>query len=103
MANLTLLNPIDQIKKQNMSIPIDCGNDYFLDVDQTLFEDEEISVDVNLEIKIDNNPDWGSSVKSFKVHFLSAYDNRECEVIALTLREKREIEDYLQNFLTITL
>lgn len=103
-ANLTLLNPIDQIKKQNMSVDIESGNENFLDVDITLFEDDEISVDVNLEIVTDENPDWGKSVKSFKVHFLSAYDNRECEDLSfLTLREKRETENYLQNYLIINL
>ncbi|MEE6130226.1 hypothetical protein V2E39_22700 [Chryseobacterium arthrosphaerae] len=103
-ANLTLLNPIDQIKKQNMSVDIESGNENFIDVDKTLFEDDEISVDVNLEIVTDENPDWGKSVKSFKVHFLSAYDNRECEDLSfLTLREKREIENHLQNFLNINL
>lgn len=104
MANLTLLNPINQIKKQNMSIDIESGNESFLDVDFTLFEDDEISVDVNLEIVTDENPDWGKSVKSFKVHFLSAYDNRECEDLSfLTLREKREIENILNNNLLINI
>lgn len=102
-ANLTLLNPINQIKKQNMSVDIESGNENFLDVDVTLFEDDEISVDVNFEIVTDENPDWGKSVKSFKVHFLSAYDNRECEDIYLTLREMREIENLLQQNLNINL
>jgi hypothetical protein len=103
-ANLTLLDPINQIKKQNMSIDIESGNENFLDVDVTLFEDYEISVDVNMEIITEENLDWGKSVKSFKVHFLSAYDNRECEDLSfLTLREKREIEDHLQEFLTLNL
>ncbi|WP_184873970.1 hypothetical protein [Chryseobacterium sp. G0240] len=86
-----------------MSIDIESGNEEFFDLDITLFEDEEITVDVNLEIVIDENLDWGKSVKSFKVHFLSAYDNRECEYLLLTLREKRKIENYLQNNLIINL
>ena len=102
-ANLTLLDPIEQIKKQNMSIDIESGNENFLDVDVTLFEDDEISVDVNMEIVTEENLDWGKSVKSFKIHFLSAYDNRECEDLKLALREKREIEDHLQEFLTLNL
>lgn len=102
MANITLLNPISQIKEQNMSIDIEWSEDFF-DLDITLFEDEEIAVDVNLEIETECNPDWGKSVKKFKIHFLSAYDNRECEDLLLTLREKREIENYLQNNLIINL
>ncbi|AZA82211.1 hypothetical protein C1637_09725 [Chryseobacterium lactis] len=102
-ANLTLLDPISQIKKQNMLINIESGNDRFLDIDVTLFEDDEISVDVNLEIEIDQNPEWGNSVKHFKVHFLSAYDSIECEDLPLILREKREIENHLQNHLNFNI
>lgn len=103
-ANLILLSPIDQIKKQKMFIGIEMGNENFLYVDITLFEDEIISVDVNLEIVTDENPDWGKSVKSFKVHFISAYDNRECEDLSfLTLREKREIEKHLNDNLIINI
>ncbi|WP_347216649.1 hypothetical protein [Chryseobacterium sp.] len=102
-ANLTLLDPIYQIKKQNMSLDLETGTDEFLEMDITLFEDDEVSVDINLEIETEENPDWGKSVKSFKVHFLSAYDSRECEDLSLTLREKRQIENYLQNNLNINI
>jgi len=86
-----------------MSIDIELGYESFLDVDYSLFEDETINIDVNIELYIDFHPDYGNRIKYFKVRFKSAYDNEECEDVLPTPCEISKIENYLQNNLIINL
>jgi hypothetical protein len=99
MTNLTLLNPIDQIRFQKMELGVE-PNERFIDEDFMLFEDEEVAIEINLELETEDS-DYGRSVKTIKVHFISAYSNRECDNIELNLLEKREIEKHLENNLII--
>lgn len=100
MANLTINSVTEQIKAQNMLLFIE-SDERFIDEDFSLFDDEEINVDVNLEMKIENHRDCGKSVKRLKVSFINYYDNRECEDLILNDLEKREIENYLKENLII--
>lgn len=100
MANLVINSVIDQIKVQNMVLVIET-EEKFIDDCYSLFDDEEINVDVNMEIEVESHPEYGKSVKKLKVSFMNAYDNRECEDLILNDLEKREIATYLQNNLII--
>lgn len=100
MANLVINSVIDQIKVQNMVLVIET-DEKFIDDCYSLFDDEEINVDVNMEIEVESHPEYGKSVKMLKVSFMNAYDNRECEDLILNDLEKREIASYLQNNLII--
>ncbi|WP_027380796.1 hypothetical protein [Chryseobacterium daeguense] len=99
-TNVQQFYSIDQIKEQNMSLVI-VADERFIDEDYSLFEDEAVNVDVNLQIEVENHPEYGKSVKSVKVKFLNAYDNEECEDLYLNSLEKREIENYLKENLII--
>ncbi|WBV60282.1 hypothetical protein PFY12_14735 [Chryseobacterium camelliae] len=100
MANLVINSVIDQIKEQNMVLVVE-SEERFIDESYSLFEDEEINVDVNMEIEVENHSEYGKSVKKLKVSFLNAYDNRECEDLTINDLEKREIENYLKENLII--
>lgn len=99
-AKLTISNPIEQIKHQNMFVSIESDEQRFIDIDIILFEDEEIPVDVNLNVWLENHPE-GRSVKKINVIYLNAYDNRECEDLILNDLEKRELANYLKENLKI--
>ena len=100
MANLVINSVIDQIKLQNMVLVIET-EERFIDDCYSLFEDEEINVDVNMEIEAESHPEYGKSIKKLKVSFINAYDNRECEDLILNDLEKREIENLLKENLII--
>lgn len=102
-SNIESSDLISKLKLQNMSIEIESGDERYLDLDYSLFEDETINIDVNLELYLEFHPDYGRSVKEIKVGFLSAYNNEECEDILPTPREIKEIEDFLQYNLLINL
>lgn len=101
MTNLVINSVIDQIKEQNMLLMIETKEQNFIDKVFSLFEDEEINVDVNLEIEVDHHSEYGKSVKSLKVSFMNAYDNEQCKDLILNDLEKREIENYLKSNLII--
>lgn len=100
MTNLVINSVIDQIKVQNMVLVIET-DEKFIDDCYSLFDDEEINVDVNMEIEVESHLEYGKSVKKLKVSFMNAYDNRECEDLILNDLEKREIASYLQSNLII--
>jgi hypothetical protein len=88
-TNLTLLNPIEQIKVQKLEAMIYTDERSYFETKLTLCEDDEISIDVRLEINLAFDPAWDQTeVTKVKVHFLSAYDSRECEDIELNPLEK---------------
>lgn len=103
MANITTLNPIDQIKKQNMLVRIETDETRFFECEKNLFEDETISVNVKLEITLDYHPDYGRTARRLVVEYLSAYDSEECEYLDLNILQIRELEYYLTNNLIINI
>lgn len=100
MANLTINSVTDQIKAQNMLLFIE-SDESFIDEDFSLFDDEEINVDVNIQMEVENHKEYGKSVKKLKVSLINTYDNRECEDLILNDLEKRQIENYLKENLII--
>lgn len=100
MANLTINSVTDQIKVQNMLLFIE-SDESFIDEDFSLFDDEEINVDVNIQMEAETHKEYGKSVKKLKVSLINTYDNRECEDLILNDLEKRQIENYLKENLII--
>lgn len=97
MANLTLLNPIDQIYTQKIEpIWIDRENENYFETDLTLFEDQQIGIDSTIEIYLERG-----DIKKLKAHVWNVYDGSECEDVVLNELEKRQIENYLSSNLII--
>jgi|GEM_PF-1852693 len=103
-TNVTLLNPIEQIKAQKLEAMIYTDERSYFETRLTLCEDDEISIDVSLEIDLAFDPAWNrTEVTKVKVHFLSAYDSRECEDIELNSLERRQLEKLISENLIIKL
>lgn len=100
-TNVQTISPLLQIQMQNLELRVETDSKSTFEQELTLFEDEQISVDVNLEINLEYNPDWGRSINGVKVNFLSAYDSRECEDVMLDPAEVRQLEFFLKNNLKI--
>ncbi|WP_185246672.1 hypothetical protein [Chryseobacterium bernardetii] len=100
MANLTINSVTDQIKAQNILLFIE-SDERFIDKDFSLFDDEEINVDVNIQMEVENHKEYGKSLKKLKVSLINTYDNTECKDLILNDLEKIEIENYLKENLSI--
>ncbi|WP_131725356.1 hypothetical protein [Chryseobacterium sp. Leaf180] len=101
-TNLMLLNPIEQIKTQNLSIQIDTDEKRYFETDLTICEDETLSVDVCLELTLEHDASWNqTAVKKIKAHILNAYDSEECEDVELNDLERRQLARYLAENLNV--